>query len=82
MTNYALKTDIPTKISQLKQDVELGVSEEDVINIIKNNAEQTNTLDIGTSETFNTTNDEQIPTSKAVSDYFLNKTTYEEGFKT
>ena len=34
LSNYALKADIPTKISQLEQDVELGVSEEDVINII------------------------------------------------
>ena len=62
----ALQENIPTKLSQLEQDVESGVSEEDVINIIKNNAEQTNTLDIGTSSTFDTTSDEQIPTSKAV----------------
>ena len=34
LEEIALKTDIPTKISQLEQDVELGVSEEDVINII------------------------------------------------
>lgn len=45
-----------------------GVEEEDVMEIIENNAEQTNTLDVGTSATFDATSDEQIPTSKAVSD--------------
>lgn len=53
-----------------------GVNEEDVMDIIENNAEQTDTLEIedateigiGTSETFDATSDEQIPTSKAVSD--------------
>lgn len=68
LTNYALKTEIPTKISELEQDVELGVSEEDVMDIIENNAEQTDTLDIGTSATYDATSDNQIPTSKAVSD--------------
>ena len=76
LDDYALKTEIPTKISQLEQDVELGVSEEDVMDIIENNAEQTETLEveeateiaIGTSATFNPESDEQIPTSKAVSD--------------
>lgn len=72
LTNYALKEDIPTKISELEQDVELGVNEEDVMDIIENNAEQTNTLAIGTSETFDATSDEQIPTSKAVSDLMKN----------
>lgn len=67
LTNYALKEDIPTKISQLEQDVELGVSEEDVMEIVEKNAEQTDTLDVGTSATFDATSDEQIPTSKAVS---------------
>ena len=43
-----------------------GVEEEDVMDIIENNAEQTNTLDVGTSATFDATSDEQIPTSKAV----------------
>lgn len=65
---YATKTEIPTKISQLEQDVELGVSEEDVMDIIENNAEQTNTLDVGTSATFNPESDKQIPTSKAVAE--------------
>ena len=46
LTNYALKEDIPTKISELEQDVELGVSEEDVMDIIENNAESTTTLDV------------------------------------
>lgn len=83
LTNYALKEDIPTKISELEQDVELGVSEEDVMDIIENNAESTTTLDveeateiaIGTSETFDATSDEQIPTSKAVGDNFQPKLT-------
>ena len=43
-----------------------GVKEEDVMNIVNANSEQTNTLDIGTSETFDGTSDNQIPTSKAV----------------
>ena len=68
------KPTIPTKLSELEQDVELGVSEEDVMDIVENNAEQTDTLEvenateipIGTSETFNPESDEQIPTSKAV----------------
>lgn len=53
-----------------------GVKEEDVLEIIENNAEQTETLEvenateigIGTSETFDPTSDEQIPTSKAVAE--------------
>ena len=68
LEEIALKADIPTKISQLEQDVELGVSEEDVMNIIENNAEQTNTLDVGISATFDATSDDQIPTSKAVAE--------------
>lgn len=83
LTNYALKKDIPTKISELEQDVELGVSEEDVMDSIEKNAEQTSTLDveetteipIGKSETFDATSDEQIPTSKAVGDNFQPKLT-------
>lgn len=74
LDDYALKTEIPTKISQLEQDVDFGVSEEDVMDIIEKNAEQTDTLEvedateipIGTSATFDATSDEQIPTSKAV----------------
>lgn len=68
----ALQENIPTKLSQLEQDVELGVNEEDVMNIIENNAEQTNTLDIGTSATFNPESDKQIPTSKAVANMMDN----------
>ena len=53
-----------------------GVEADDVMEIIEENSEQTTTLDveevteiaIGTSETFDSTSDEQIPTSKAVSD--------------
>lgn len=75
LTNYALKEDIPTKISELEQDVELGVSEEDVMDIIEKNAEQTTEIPIGKSETFDATSDEQIPTSKAVGDNFQPKLT-------
>lgn len=68
---------IPQKLSDLILDVDLGVNEEDVMNIINENAEQTDTLEIdeateigiGTSETFNAESDEQVPTSKAVSDF-------------
>lgn len=64
LDDYALKTEIPTKISQLEQDVELGVSEEDVLEIIENNSKETNTLAIGTSKTFDETSDEELITSK------------------
>lgn len=81
LDDYAKKTEIPTKMSELEQDVELGASEEDVMDIIENNAEQTDTIDIGTSATFDTTSDEQIPTTKAVQtmieEYLL--TNYENG---
>lgn len=43
-----------------------GVNAEDVMNIIEENSEQTSELDIGTSETFDSESDTQIPTSKAV----------------
>ena len=68
LDDYALKTEIPTKLSELEQDIPIGggVSEEDVMDIIENNAEQTSTMTIGTSATFNGTSDNQIPTSKAV----------------
>lgn len=72
---------IPQKLSDLTIDVELGVSEEDVLNIIQNNSEQTDSIDleevselsIGTSTNFNGANDEQIPTSKAVRQEIDNK---------
>lgn len=43
-----------------------GINEEDVMNIIEENAEQTSELAIGTSETFDAESDEQVPTSKAI----------------
>lgn len=60
---------------------EPGTSEEDVLNIIQNNSEQTDSIDleevrelsIGTSVGFNGEDDEQIPTSKAVSQEIDNK---------
>lgn len=51
----------------------------DLLPIIEENAEQTSTLDIGTSSTYNPESDKQIPTSKAVSDKFQPKLTAGEG---
>ena len=42
------------------------LNKNDLIPTIEANAEKTSTLDIGTSATFDATNDKQIPTSKAV----------------
>ena len=49
-----------------------GMQEEEVIDIIGNNTLTTSELDIGTSETFDSTSDNQVPTSKAVSDLMKN----------
>lgn len=43
------------------------LNKSELLPIIEENAEKTSTLDIGTSATFDATSDEQIPTSKAVS---------------
>ena len=48
--------------------IESGINADDVLEIIEENAEQTSELDIGTSETFDGTSDNQIPTSKAVAE--------------
>ncbi len=64
--NKADKTEIPTKLSQLEQDVEFGVNEEEVLEIIKENSEQVDMLSIGTSDAYDSTSDVQIPTTKAV----------------
>lgn len=55
------------------------LNKSELLPIIEENAEKTSTLDIGTSETFDATSDEQIPTSKAVSDNFQPKLTAGEG---
>ena len=55
------------------------LNKSELLPIIEENAEKTSTLDIGTSETFDATSDEQIPTSKAVSDKFQPKLTEGEG---
>ena len=52
---------------------------EDVMEIVENNTEQTDTLDIGTSGTFDATSDEQIPTSKAVSLFVKSNNTNTQG---
>ena len=49
-----------------------GVDEEEVVEILSNNAELVEELDIGTSETIDVTSDNQVPTSKAVSEYVKN----------
>lgn len=66
------KPQIPTKLSDLEIDMEIGgsgggsVSEEDVLEIIEQNSEQVDVMSIGTSDAYDSTSDEQIPTSKAV----------------
>ena len=62
----AEKTEIPTKLSQLEQDVELGVSEEDVMDIVENNSQEVDTISIGSSNNYDETSDNEVPTTKAV----------------
>ena len=67
ITNKADKTDVPTKLSDLKIDMEIGgVSEEQVLDILENNSIEADTMTIGNSSNFDITNDNQIPTTKAV----------------
>lgn len=66
ISKKANKSDIPTKVSQLEQDVELGVSEEQVMEIIEENSEQVGEYNIGTSDSYDVDSDNEIPTSKAV----------------
>ena len=49
-----------------------GVDEEEVVEILNNNAELVEELDIGTVSSFDENNDNQVPTSKAVSEYVKN----------
>ena len=49
-----------------------GVDEEEVVEILNNNAELVEELDIGTVNSFDENNDNQVPTSKAVSEYVKN----------
>jgi hypothetical protein len=62
------KPTIPTKMSQLEQDVEIGggVEAEDVMNIIEENSQEVDTLRIGTSASYDETSDNEVPTTKAV----------------
>ena len=66
LVNKANKSDIPTKLSQLEADVELSVSEEQVMEIIEANSEQVGKYNIGTSASYDVDSDNEIPTSKAV----------------
>ena len=74
LTDYAKIEQIPTKLSQLEQDVELGVSEDDVMEIVENNSAtaeelevvETETFDIALSSSYNMESDNEVPTSKAV----------------
>ena len=69
------------EVDNLLANLDVGVKEEDVMNIVENNSEQVDSIDleevselpIGTSTDFNGEDDEQIPTSKAVSQEIDNK---------
>lgn len=74
LNNKANKDEVPTKLSELEIDLELGVDEEEVLDIIENNSEQVNNeYTLATSENFNETSDTQIPTSKAINDRYAKK---------
>lgn len=62
----AEKSEIPTKLSQLEKDIELGVSEEDVMEIVEDNSQEVDTISIGSSNNYDITSDNEIPTTKAV----------------
>lgn len=65
VSNKADKTEIPTKVSQLEQDV--SVNADEVLEIVEENgAEVSRDYTIGTSDSYNITNDKQIITTKAV----------------
>jgi hypothetical protein len=74
--NKADKTEIPTKLSDLEIDIEVGggVDETEVLEIIEENSETTEeievveseTLNIGTSDNYDETSDSEVPTTKAV----------------
>lgn len=60
------KTEIPTRLSQLEIDMELGVNEDDVLDIVESNSQQVDTISIGSSNNYDITSDNEIPTTKAV----------------
>lgn len=74
--NKADKNEVPTKLSDLKIDIEVGgVDEEEVMEIVEENGEEVEAIDlleiqaeysIGTSSNYDETNDNQIVTTKAV----------------
>lgn len=72
LTNYALKSSIPTKVSQLTND-NLYVDENKVEEILETNSKEVTSIDIGTSTNLDITNDNQVPTSLAVKNYIESK---------
>lgn len=74
--NKADKNEVPTKLSDLKIDIEVGgVDEEEVMEIVEENGEEVEAIgikevqaeySIGTSSNYDETNDNQIVTTKAV----------------
>lgn len=74
--NKADKSEVPTKLSDLKIDIEVGgVDEEEVMEIVEENGEEVEAIgikkvqaeySIGTSSNYDATNDNQIVTAKAV----------------
>ena len=72
LTNYALKSSIPTKLSQLTND-NLYVDENKVEEILETNSKEVTSIDIGTSTNLDITNDNQVPTSLAVKNYIESK---------
>lgn len=70
--NKADKNEIPTKASQLEQDV--SINPDEVLDIIEENgAEVSREYSVGTSESYNVSNDKQIITTKAVKSIIDNK---------
>lgn len=79
------KPNIPDKLSDLEIDMELGVDEEEVLNIIEDNSNLvSNDYILGQSKDFDETSDTQIPTSLAIrnhieqslKNYYLKSETY------
>lgn len=73
--NKANRDELPTKLSELEQDIELGVNETDVMEIVEENSLEAQILDLGTSKQYNVDSDYQIPTTKAVSEIIKTSTT-------
>lgn len=67
------KPTIPSKMSELTQDVELGVNEEEIVEIINQNADEVEDVEIANNGNFDENNDNQIPTSLAVNNYLTQR---------